>query len=244
MTSILSQIQTRNVITDDESFKSVFADTYREEPVVFDVDPLVLSVRLKKMKAADPHGWHRIESPQVKAQLDGEDWNDAIKIKDYYSKKLVWNSLSDEKLSNYRASLLQLLHHPKHNLSKKEVGMIVTLPHFYEEDQTLDSIVKSYRVADTPRITPNLGRFARNLTLIGTTNRWLNKTHFNFYWFADDNKFVYSIQLAKDNVLLPFFEDAIMSNEPSFDTLLTKVDYPFSYYKMYDFKLLKKEQNA
>lgn len=235
----------QNLTLEDEETASIFgSSTFKEKPTVFDMDPLVLSVRLKKIKEANPNVWIRLESAKVKEEVQGDDWNDAVKIKDYYSKKLVWNTLSDEKLSNYRTALLQLLHHPKHNLSKREMGMIVTLPNFYEEDQTLDGIVKSYRVSDIPRVTPNLGRFARNLTPIGTTNRWVNKKHFNFYWFADDNKFVYSIQLAKDNVLLPFFEDAIMSNEPSFDTLLTKVDYPFSYYKMYDFKLLKKEYNA
>lgn len=234
----------QNVVETDEILPSIFSSSYREKPLVFDVDPLVLSVRLKKMKSADTTAWYRLESPQVKAELDEEDWNDAIKIKDYYSKKLVWDTLSDVNLTDYRSSLLQLLHHPKHNLSNREVGMIVTLPYFYEEDQILDDIIKSYDVKDPPRVTPNLGRFTRKLTHIATTSRWVNKTDFNFYWFADDNKFVYLIQLAKDNLLLKFFEDAVLKGDTIFDTLITKVDYPFSYYKMYDFKMLKKEQNA
>ena len=235
-TSIISQIQARQMTTLD----SIFTQEYRETPIKFDVNPLVLSVRLKKIKDADPTQWFRLEHPEVKARLMGDDFNDAEKIKDYYSKKIMWNTLKDSRVSDYRKSLQYLLEHPKTTLNKKEVGMFVTLPYFYEEDQVLDSIAKNYRVADCPVVKPNLTKIQRELVYIHQTSRWVNKKKFIFYWFADDNQYVYNIQLEEGNLLRKFFEDCVLTRSTTvFETHITKVDYPFDYYKMFDFRMIK-----
>ena len=235
--NILNAINARKSIS---TLDELFNQEYREDPIKFDVNPLVLSVRLKKIKTADPTQWFRLEDPTVKAKLMGEDFNEAESIKDYYSKKLMWNSLKDSKLSDYRSTLMSLLSQVKTTLTKKEVGMIVTLPYFYEEDQVLDSIAKNYQVADCPVVKPNLTKFQREMVYVHTTSRWINKTKFIFYWFADDNQYVYNIQIEEGNPLRKFFEDAVLTKSTSvFETHISKVDYPFEYYKMFDYKLIK-----
>lgn len=235
-TSFIHQIHNRQIDTLDNLFKQ----EYREDPIKFDVDPLVLSVRLKKIKETDPSQWFRLESSDVKARLMGEDFNEAEAIKDYYSKKLMWNSLKDTRMSSYRTHLMSLLSQVKSTLTKKEVGMVVTLPYFYAEDQVMDSIAKNYRVVDCPMVKPNLQKFTRELVYIHQTSRWVNKTKFVFYWFADDNNYVYNIQLEEGNILRKFFEDAVLTQSTTrFETHITKVDYPFDYYKMFDFRMIK-----
>jgi hypothetical protein len=225
-----------NITTLDD----LFTREYVQDPIKFDVNPLVLSVRLKKIKTADPSHWLRLEDPGVKSHLMGEDFNEAEAIKDYYSKKLMWTSLKDSKLSDYRSTLMSLLSQVKTLLTKKEVGMIVTLPYFYEEDQVLDSIMKNYRVADCPVVRPNLIKFQREMVYIHTTSRWMNKKKFLFYWFADDNQYVYNIQIEEGNPLRKIFEDAVLTKGTSvFETLITKVVHPFEYYKMFDYRLIK-----
>lgn len=236
-TSIINQIYQRQHI---DTIDNLFRQEYREDPIKFDVNPLVLSVRLKKIKEADPAKWLRLEDPQVKAELMGDDFNEAEAIKDYYSKKLMWTSLKDTKMSAYRTHLMGLLSQVKTTLTKKEVGMIVTLPYFYAEDQVMDSIAKSYRVVDCPIVKPNLKKFTRELFYLHSTTRWVNKTKFNFYWFADDNNYIYNIQLEEGNLLRKFFEDLVLTRPSTkFETHITKVDYPFDYYKMFDFRMIK-----
>ena len=230
---------TVNVTTLD-TLDSIFNKEYQEAPIRFDVNPLVLSVRLKKLKETDPTQWHRLEHPEVKAKLMGEDFNEAEAIKEYYSKKLMWTSLKDPKMSEYRTHLMGLLSQVKSTLTKKEVGMIVTLPYFFAEDQVMDSIAKNYRVTDCPAVKPNLKKFQRELVYIHQTTRWINKKKFVFYWFSDDNNFVYNIQLDEGNLLRKFFEDIVLTQSTTkFETHITKVDYPFDYYKMFDFRMIK-----
>lgn len=235
-TSILSQIFSRQ----NTEASNIFDMPYQETPIKFDVNPLVLSVRLKKIRDENPTQWFRLEDPEVKSRLMGEDFSEAEVIKEYYSKKMMWINLRDSRLSDYRNNLVQFLSQVKSTLSKKEVGMVVSLPYFYQEDQVLDSIVKNYRVSNCPNVKPNLTKFTRELVYIHQTTRWVNKKKFVFYWFADDNQFVYNIQLEDGNTLKRFFEDIVLTKSSTvFDTYINKVDYPFDYYKMFDFKLLK-----
>lgn len=236
-TSIINQIYNRKKL---DNLHNLFQQEFVEKNSSFDVDPLVLSVRLKKIKEADPTQWFRLEDPSVKAKLMGEDFNEAESIKDYYSKKLMWTSLKDTQMSPYRAHLIGLLSQVKSILTKKEVGMIVTLPYFYAEDQIMDSMAKNYQVIDCPLVKPNLEKLQRELVYIHQTIRWINKKKFIFYWFADDNRFVYNIQLDEGNLLRKFFEDIVLTKSTSiFETHITKVDYPFDYYKMFDFRIIK-----
>lgn len=222
------------------TIQNLFGSEYREEPVKFDINPLVLSVRLKKMREENPSQWLRLDDSSVKAKLMGDDFNEAEVIKEYYSKKLMWTTIKDSKLSAYRIRLQQLLQHPKTILSKKEVGLFVTLPYFYEEDQVLDQIAKQYRIVNCPEVKLNLKKVQRELAYIHHTTRWVNKKKFIFYWFADDNQFVYNIQLDESNLLKKFFEHIVLTRSTSvFETNLAKVNYPFDYYKMFDFTLIK-----
>ena len=150
-TSIISQIMNRQHF---DTIDNLFKNEYREDPIKLDVNPLVLSVRLKKIREENTTQWFRLESPEVKARLMGDDFNEAEDIKDYYSKKLMWTSLKDTKLSDYRTHLMSHLAHPKTVLSRKEAGMIVSLPYFYAEDQVMDSIAKNYLVTDCPDVLP------------------------------------------------------------------------------------------
>lgn len=236
MNQILTQILSRSVAESDD----IFSSEYREAPVKFDVNPLVLSVRLKKMKELDPTQWFRLEDPTVKAKLMGEDFYEAEAIKEYYGKKLMWTSLKDSRLSDYRTHLMGFLEHPKSTLTKREVGMVVTLPYFYAEDQVLDSIIKKYRVKDCPRVMPGMTTITRELVYIHNTSRWIGKKKFIFYWFADDNQFIYNIQIEEGNLLRKFFEHTVLTKGTNvFETHISKVDYPFDYYKMFDFKVIK-----
>ncbi len=237
--TILNQVNQRPPLFIEVA--DLFQGEYKEAPISFDVDPLVLSVRLKKMSEEDPsHRYKRLENPSVKSALMGNDFNDAVKIKEYYSKKIMWSSLKDSNLSRYRADLMQYLQHPKTMLSKQEVGMLVTLPYFYDEDQIIDSITSQYLTSDIPHVRPNMKKITRELVFLHQTSRWVHRKKTIFYWFADDNSFVYNIQLEEGNVLRKFFEDAVLTKSTSvFETLITKVVYPFEYYKMFDYRLIK-----
>jgi hypothetical protein len=230
---------------DIDTLSSIFDKEYRESPVKFNIDPIVLSVRLKKMIADNPaYLGKRLEDPDVQSAVTSDDFNEAVEVKEYFSKKLMWASLKASHMSSYRQNLMQYIQHPKTVLSKKEIGMIVTLPYFYDEDKVLDTISSTYRVENTPRVKPNLAKILRELVFIHTTSRWINKVKQITYWFADDNQYVYTIQVEENNVLRKFFEDIILTKSSSiFETHIAKVEYPFDHYKMFDYKLVK-EKNA
>lgn len=223
-----------------DTLDNLFKTEYQEEPQTFDINPLVLSVRLKKIKDLDSNRWLRLDDTRVKAEITGDDWFDAQTISDYYSKKLMWTSLKDSKISTYRSHLLSFLKHPKATLTKKEVGMIVTLPYFYQEDQIYDQLVKYYCTKDVPSPNSNMNKIMRELVYLHQTSRWVNKKKFIYYWFADDNKFIYNIQITEDNTLRKFFEDIVLTKPASiFETHITKEVHPFEYYKMFDYRIVK-----
>jgi hypothetical protein len=98
---------------------------------------------------------------------------------------------------------------------------------------------------DIPHLSPGRGRSQRRLEFLKTSNGWQGKRRTTRYWFKDDNRFLYGIELEMQNPLLPFFEDAIFTNPTCvFEAQLSidRIDKMY-FYKLNQYKLLK-ETNA
>lgn len=240
MTSIISQIQARNLLLDDFDFTS--STQARERITEFKEDPLVLACTLKKYVESG-QGYLSLDNPDLIELITDEDRNTSEIIRKYYSKKFFWNALSGNKpLSGYRQRLINLLENRISKCKDQDCGVYYKLPYFYEEDVVYEDFKKIYNTsALSPLGNKRSNVFAKRLTFIKTTLGTQQKRKIKFFWFHDDNNDLYSVQINSDNELITLFESIILSStDHVFETRLaeSRIDN-MHFYKLYSFKLLR-----
>jgi hypothetical protein len=217
---------------------AIFDSIYRENPITMKDDPLVLSVRLKKLVESSGT-WYRLQDPEVKSAVIEEDVSDSEKIKDYYKRKVLLETLKTGNLSSYRKALMSLMENKKEEYTPQQIGLFVSLPYFYEEDSLLENMKSNYSLDSIKRVTPNLAKQIREVNFVTKTKRFINKTRHNRYWFSNDNNELCMIQLPEtNNALINFFESYISKNNRlMLDTPAVAEFYPIPHYKLFDFRL-------
>ena len=216
--------------------------SYEEKPSLYKFDLLEAAVVLHDHAPA----FLSIEESRVLDAIDQNVKDRAEAIRKFYTKQWFWNSLSSNRsLSPFRQRAHYLLESRTREVLKKDIGIYVKLPWFYEEDMIYNEFKKDLITTDLPHLSPGRGKSQRRLEFLKTTNGWQGKRRLTRYWFKDDNKFLYSIEIEMQNPLIPFFEEAIFANPTClFEGFLVedRIDRLY-YYKLNQFKLLK-ETNA
>lgn len=210
---------------------------YSEKPDTYKFDLLEAAVVLKKFAPE----FMSIDDPRIVDAIDAEVKEKASAIRKYYTKRWFWNALNSTKLSSFRQRAYELLETQTRTVLKKDLGIYVKLPWFYEEDIVYEDFKKELKTDDIPNLSPGRGKSQRRLEFLKTSNGWQGKRRTTRYWFKDDNKFLYGIELEMQNPLLPFFEEAIFANPTCvFEAYLVadRIDRMY-YYKLNQFKLLK-----
>ena len=223
--------------------KSVFDLDYQESIRKFELDPLVLSVSAKDLTDKYPGNHYGLyDDSRVLENITDDIKKRAEEIRSYYSKKLFWDSLNGKSLSPIRARLSVLLENRVSECNDNDIGLYWKLPYFYDEDTVYDEFKKLY---NTEKLSPlgnkRSNRFAKRLSFLKTTNGIQKNQKPKNFWFTDDNKDLYGIQIKLDNELMCLFEEMLEENKtPIFETYLkeSRID-KLNFYKLYSFKLYK-----
>jgi hypothetical protein len=231
-----------NLIETVFDFNSV---AYKEKEIEFKEDPLVLACSIQDLvnKTAN---FYSLEDCRVIENITQEIRDHAEAVRKHYAQKFFWANLNNQKLSPIRTRMASLLEGRIRTCSENDRGIYYKLPFFYEEDMIYEEFKKLY---NTEKLSP-LGNkrsnaFAKRLTFIKTSNGIQKNRKQKYFWFSDDNKDLYCIQVDIKNNLIDMLEGFLEQNPtPLFHTYLTedRLD-KLHFYKLYSFKFLK-DHNA
>lgn len=236
MTStILKQIFQRSSTVDE-----LFNQEYRDRITDFTEDPLVLSCALQSVIDTG-NGWHSLESETVKQAVTDEIRDKAEKIREYYSKKFFWATLSSSRaLSDYRQRLLNLLENRIRSCNDKDVGIYFKLPFFYMEDQVYDKFKKIYQTDNLQPLQYST-KECLDLQYLESTFSTQRKNKIERFWFTDQ-KYLYQIELDQSNPLLEMFKSLLEENKKSFkletNKYIDQIDN-MQFFKLVKFKFTK-----
>lgn len=218
----------------------IFNSEYKEDPIVLHQDPLSLSACLKRIRDNDSNSYYRIQDKNLIAHLQEEDSDLSNKIKDYYKKKVLLETLKTSYLSDFRKNLIRILDSQTNSYTSKEIGMLVSLPYFYEEDLLLDALKEKLDINTVKRVTPNLVKHDFTLKLEGTSKRFINKKPQKRFWFSNNLNQPCLIMLENNNTLLNFFESYISVNDKiTLQANATAEFNPIPHIKLFNFSLVK-----
>jgi hypothetical protein len=216
---------------------------YEEKPDTYKFDLLEAAVVLYDHAPA----FLSIEESRVLDAIDQKIKDRAEAIRKFYTKQWFWNSLSSNKgMSPFRQRAHYLLESRTREVMKKDIGIYVKLPWFYEEDMIYNEFKKTLKTtSNIPTINHNKGRVHVTVTFLKTTNGWQGKRRLTRYWFKDYADYLYCIDLEMANPLMSMFDDAVKERVTcSFETYIQtdRIDQ-LHFYKLNQYKLLK-ETNA
>ncbi len=247
MTSIISQIQARkqNLIFNDFDI-GAFNKVMQERVTEFNEDPLVLACVLKAY-TENGKGYLSLEDKTLVGLITDADRELAEKIREYFTKKFFWRALSDaQQLSHYRLRLINLLENRIKKCKDQDCGIYYKLPYFYEEDVVYEEFKNNLLTKEISSLgSSRHNTLLKRLEFLTTTLSAQRKRKIIRYWFKDDNKFLYGLELTSDNPLFMIFDDYLKEHSTVvFETKLTedRIDQ-MHYYKLYNYKFVK-EQNA
>lgn len=239
MTSIISQIQARNLLLDEFDFTKAVAE---ERITEFKEDPLVLACVLKAYTETGK-GYLSLDNETLIGLVTDADRQQAEKIREYYTKKFFWRALSDARqLSDYRRRLINLLENRIAKCKDQDCGIYYKLPYFYEEDVVYEEFKKNLKTTEISHLgNARHNIMTKRLEFLTTTLSAQRKRKIIRYWFKDDNEFLYGLELTSDNPLLMIFDDYLKEQgSVLFQTRLTedRIDN-MNYYKLYNYKFIK-----
>jgi len=219
--------------TDTELF-TLGPATYKPSDIVFKDDPLVCAIVYKEVYDT---AYYRVTDSRLVEMITDSHRDKADAIRSYYGKKLMWASLKDDtELTEFRKKTLTILHSSSNSVNEKDVGIYVKLAWMFEEDQFYDLLAKTYHTVDIPGTGNIVDAVDIRLDYIGVTERWVHRKKTFFFWFKNDNGYIYSIQLNADNTLLPMFKAIACKDNVLFET---RINWSHAgeheFYKMHQF---------
>jgi hypothetical protein len=216
---------------------------YEEKPEAYKFDLLEAAVVLHDHAPE----FLSIEDPRVLQAINQDVKDRAEAIRKFFTKQWFWNSLSSNRnLSPFRQRAHYLLESRTREVMKKDIGIYVKLPWFYEEDMIYNEFKKTLKTTkDIPTVNHGRNKVEVSVTFLKTSNGWQGKRRLTRYWFKDSNDYLYGIDLEMTNPLIAMFDDAIKErNTCRFETYVQtdRIDQLY-FYKLNQYKLLK-ETNA
>lgn len=173
-------------------------------------DILALSVCWRKLRTSND----TTSRPYVNSLLDPElfkivtqeDIEQANKIRDYYSKKLMLITLkSDVPLSKFRKDLSTFISSEGKVFREDMVPLVFRLPEFYEYDIKLESTIEKARNLDV-----SLNNHEH--VFLSKLSRTLKKNTFCEYWFLGTNQYLACLTVDNKNILIPIL-DKVLQNK-------------------------------
>jgi len=134
--------------------------------------------------------------------VSNEDHELAYRIRYHYSTQLSVEILSNKPLSSFRSSLIDFLKTDGRSFDKSQLGMITSLPSFYEYDKKLEWISHQFNLYDLNSHRGKLSLyFVDSLT---KKNRGIKREEF---WFkVKDTDHPVLLTVNQENVLLNFWK--------------------------------------
>ena len=133
-----------------------FPDPSRAEPVYleFNANPLALvCAMLRKGKqayeAADVLsgiGTRITRQIDISQSIEREDEDQANSILKYFAKKHTMRRVKGEWISDYMKAIDAIVDNPK-KINKEHVGIVVSLPRIYEQNRSLERVMKGHKSA-------------------------------------------------------------------------------------------------
>lgn len=202
-----------NDISEEDFENDPLNDTPRR-PI--SVDPIAVSCWMQDNNQGhwDFYNDERIPTP-TESQM-----HKAEKIRRYYSETLMMESMRGVELTKFRADLARFLidSNPKPDGSScyrhENLGMIVSLPKFYDEDMFLKDLAEKYPNKPFANSQHESGTFT--LTHIHNYEKKTalhgRRQNAQLYWFGDEEDRLYSIPLAHNDPFKAMWLNAI--NKP------------------------------
>jgi hypothetical protein len=213
--------------------------TYDEKPETYKFDLLEAAVVLYDHAPA----FLSIEESRVLDAIDQSVKDRAEAIRKFYTKQWFWTSLSSNRsMSAFRQRAHYLLESRTREVLKKDIGIYVKLPWFYEEDMIYNDFKKTLKTTkDIPTVNHGRNKVEVAIKFLRTSNGWQGKRRTTKYWFKDDSDYLYCIDLEMTNPLMSMFDEAVKERGTcKFETVIQtdRIDQLY-FYKLHQYKLLK-----
>lgn len=123
------------------------------------------------------------------ASIESRDRRRADAIRSYFAKKHTVRRLKNEFVSEWMNEVDELCER-KTKIKKETIPIVVTLPRFYEENLTLDKLMKVYKSAPTTYTLYTLP-FEEELEFVEKVHRVSKRqNHLDYYWKTKNNHLV------------------------------------------------------
>jgi len=168
----------------------------------------------------------------------------ANKIRKHFNNKFVmWTLTNSKPLSSYRQALSSLLNRKEYVVNEDELGLIVTLKNFYDEDMFFKKIKKVVNTDSQMYYTQTYNN-KLELEFLGRHCRRSKSSNYLGFYFRDDNDMLYRITVNEGNPLIHIFEnfldDKICIN--GIKSPITLYGQDISMYNMHNWKLILNEE--
>lgn len=211
---------TQDVITELDAFDALL-EAWKSPPdkkIQFQDDPLTLACGSYRIWRETGSRWADLES----VRPTEDDRRTAEQLKAYYRERMVFESLKQTgsaNVSEFRKKLA-LLVCDQLEITTKEVGMLLRMPYFYEEDRAVDSVV-----AQTQPVSERV--MAESITAEFTLNQRVFRSRssgdFYDYWLTSDHSpSAYRFVMRQDNNLREFIESLLQQPMQARATLYTQ----------------------
>lgn len=158
-------------------------------------------IRQAQLNGADYIPISKLLDSTLKSKLLGEDIEQAAKIRDYYSKKIMVQKLKGIPQSRFKEDLNSLIHSSGKIFKEDICPLAYRLPEFYVYDTDLDELF-----VDHNREVKSVTEPVKNVTLVKSMYVGKKYTKRKEYWFSDDDKNLHRLTFAHDNPLLPLLD--------------------------------------
>ena len=190
------------------------------EPLIFKFDPVACacaSYRLWKSNPQGPIRWHDLNTITPAA----EDVEQANQLKHYYRNHLVIESLKQTTVGSEFRRKLALLVINELPITKREIGMLLRLPYFYQEDLDLDAVVAETNCEIKSTLPGPVAAY--NYTLIPIKRILKSRSiaeHYQ-YWFKDiKHNHPHALIVKTDNPLVSLIDGLFQLPELKVDAAL------------------------
>lgn len=195
----------------------------------FDDDPIAAACGSRNNWLRGGNRWMSLSDVRITEQ----DRQEANELRRYYIGRLTIQALRGRPMTEFRKKFFAILN-DQYRLTENDIGMLMRLPYFYDEDRDLDEVVATTESVPNPR-TPVV---EQNLLLTPFKRILVGRRHgevMQFWWKNDQNQGVcLGIRMAD-----PLFSliDSLANDPRVFKAkfMLTRhpwIGHEHNYYKM------------
>lgn len=172
-----------------------------------DEDALALSVCLHRLREKPhPHAGYmigKVTSPELVKHINQDDRDKANLIRDYYSKKILWLRLREDKLTHFREDLSTFLVGNGKDVMERMMPMVYRLPELYNYDIEFEKLFGPTTTLAETKEKGSHNEKTKTIKHVKTLHRTMSKRNVVEYWFKDtSNGDPVLLAFAKENPLL------------------------------------------